>query len=178
MRDSRFWLGATLALALAASGARAQSPEAAGADGDQATKAHEFSTEDRWLLDGRDREMLHAGMPVELIGIDEGDATFRTRTPILANSDQAIVRVDADENYARRLAMYETGERFHTPPPRAAGASATDYNRSRQGSGTAAATSATTTPDDPEGDDAGGALNLISLLLSAGLIVLIAIKRK
>jgi hypothetical protein len=158
-----------LALALLASGAHAQSAA-------ESPTGHELSTEDRWLLDGRDREMLHAGMPVELIGLDEGDATFRTRTPLLANSDQAVILVDAEENYARRLAMYETGERFHAPPPRSSAASSSSYDRSGGGRALESSRSGGSAPVQEEQDTS--TRNLVSLLLSVVLAAFVALRRK
>ncbi|MFT7670481.1 MAG: hypothetical protein ACI8X5_003190 [Planctomycetota bacterium] len=70
------------------------------------------------LLTKREREVLHPGTPLELVGIEEGSNEFRSKTPLLAGADKSSVQIDADENYKRRLAMYDRGETFDTPLPR------------------------------------------------------------
>ncbi len=73
--------------------------------------------EDQWLVEDRDREVMHAGMPFDLIGIDEGDTDFRSRTSALSSTDGDVTFVDPQENYERRLAMYNKEMRFHAPLP-------------------------------------------------------------
>jgi len=69
------------------------------------------------LLWERNREVLHEGDPLALAGLDQGDEGFRARTPALLRSDRATALVDPDENYRRRLALYEDRASFHHPLP-------------------------------------------------------------
>lgn len=72
--------------------------------------------DERERLEGKGREELHAGDPLALVGVAEGDATALARTPALAGAILGAARVDRDELYARKLAMYEGGERFDAAP--------------------------------------------------------------
>ena len=54
--------------------------------------------------------------PFGLSGLDQSDRGFRARTPALQKSDRAVALIDADENYRRRLAMYEEGATFDSAP--------------------------------------------------------------
>jgi len=76
--------------------------------------------EDRQLW-SRGREVLHTGNPLDLVGCEEGDNDFRRRTPALESSDREVQRVDRDELYRRRMAMYTEGRAFHTPLPAVSG---------------------------------------------------------
>lgn len=69
---------------------------------------------DRLLWD-RGREILHPADPLDLVGVEEGGNDFRSRTPLLEQSDRAVARVDVEENRLRRLAMYAEGRSFHVP---------------------------------------------------------------
>ena len=69
------------------------------------------------LLWERNREVLHEGNPLELAGLDQGDEGFRARTPGLLRSDRAAALVDRDENYRRRLALYDSQASYHHPLP-------------------------------------------------------------
>jgi len=69
------------------------------------------------VLRDRNREEMHSELPIKLIGLEEGDNSFRNRTPILEQSDRVFTTVDSDENYRRKLAMYETGQSFSYPLP-------------------------------------------------------------
>ncbi len=75
-------------------------------------------------LDGvwRDRGELRGELPVELVGIEQGDNSFRARTPALERSDRAVARVDEEALRERRLAIL-AGESFDaTPLPQVADA--------------------------------------------------------
>jgi hypothetical protein len=69
----------------------------------------------RKILSERDRETLHEHLPVELIGIEEGDNQFRNATPALMKCNRTKVELDMEDFHARKLAMYEEGASFHTP---------------------------------------------------------------
>ncbi len=66
------------------------------------------------VLKERDRGLMHPGDPLKLIGIEQQGNDIRSRTPALARSDRFNASVDADENYRRTLAMYESGASFQT----------------------------------------------------------------
>ena len=82
-----------------------------------------FQTETRQMspldttLDGvwRDRGELRGEQPIELVGIEQGDNDFRSRTPALERSDRAIARVDEEALRERRLAIL-AGESFDASP--------------------------------------------------------------
>lgn len=52
--------------------------------------------------------------PIRLVGREEGENGFRHLTPSLERSDREIARVDPEELYARKLAIYEEAAEFHT----------------------------------------------------------------
>jgi hypothetical protein len=64
------------------------------------------------MLRERNRANMHPGNPLEIIGLEQGDNDLRSQTPALVNSDRSKVSVNADENYQRTLAMYESGAHF------------------------------------------------------------------
>ena len=63
----------------------------------------------------RNREALHPGEPLTIIGLEQGDNDLRSRTPALAGGEQVARRVDPVDDYARKLAMYDDGAVFHAP---------------------------------------------------------------
>jgi len=71
--------------------------------------------EDETLLIERNRNSMHDGDPLELVGLEQGNNDLRSRTPALERSTRQAAEVDVDQNYARTLAMFETGETFSTP---------------------------------------------------------------
>lgn len=91
-------------------------PGPAAADSGEGAPGQTLSEqEDRRLWMGG-RELLHAGIPVELIGREEGDNDFRAGAPALERSDRLVARVDREELRRRRLALY-AGETVFTRPP-------------------------------------------------------------
>ncbi|MCC6405547.1 MAG: hypothetical protein IT453_00175 [Planctomycetes bacterium] len=64
------------------------------------------------LLRERNRESLHPGDPLRIVGREQDSNDLRSRTPALAKTDAAIVYVDQDEAYRRKLAMYADRARF------------------------------------------------------------------
>lgn len=68
------------------------------------------------VLKDRDREMMHPGNPLTIVGAEQGGNDIRSRTPILARSDRIATLVDPDENYRRTIAMYEEGASFRSAP--------------------------------------------------------------
>ncbi len=69
----------------------------------------------RDLLQARNRNLMHPGDPLTIVGVDQGDNDMRKRTPALANSNKVVTQVDQSEAYDRALAMYANGATFKTP---------------------------------------------------------------
>ena len=69
------------------------------------------------LLNERNREDMHPGNPLKLVGVEQEGNSFRERTPALLNGDIVAALVDPEENRARRLAMYATPERVDSALP-------------------------------------------------------------
>ncbi len=67
------------------------------------------------VLGARNRARMHPGNPLEIVGVEQGANDIRSRTPALANSNRAVVVLNADELHDRTLAMYENGARFSQP---------------------------------------------------------------
>jgi hypothetical protein len=79
-------------------------------------KAPEYvSKDDLEVLEQRERERMHPGDPLDLVGIDEGNPGFRDRTPTLARNVGVAVEVDLDELREQRLAMYTSGHVARRP---------------------------------------------------------------
>ena len=72
-------------------------------------------------IDIRDLDLMRKGLPIELIGSEEGSNGFRHLTPSLERSDRNRNTIDPAELYRRKLAMYENGEFFTMPLPTARG---------------------------------------------------------
>ena len=71
---------------------------------------------ERRTLERRGREVLHGGDPYQLVGVGAGDPEALARTPALANATLGLVRVDRDELYERKLAMYDCDADFDGAP--------------------------------------------------------------
>lgn len=69
------------------------------------------------LLNERDREDMHPGNPLKLVGVEQEGNSFRQRTPALMNGDLVAALVDPEANRARRLAMYESTARVNRALP-------------------------------------------------------------
>jgi hypothetical protein len=67
------------------------------------------SKEQQLVLAERERERMHPGDALDLVGIDEGAPEFRAKTPSLERNSAAPAFVDLDALREQRLAMYETG---------------------------------------------------------------------
>lgn len=92
--------------------ASAQAPDIAPED----LKQHGMSVADiGHLLDSRDRELLHPGQPLIVVGNEEGDNEFRHSTPLLEGAFAARGTLDPAEARDRRLAMYTAGAHFSAP---------------------------------------------------------------
>lgn len=120
------WLVAVFALQSGAAGAAVASPQEPSVQVDQEQmklRGLPIAELER-ILQRRDREHLHIKSPIELIGLEEGDNEFRSATPLLEEADRSEILVDTDENYRRRLAMYEEGAVFNRPLNTASGRSA------------------------------------------------------
>ena len=73
--------------------------------------------QDRQVLDERDREELHEGSdPFHIVGLEQGDNDFRSRTPGLAATDGEVLFVDEEELRQRQIAMLTGGSVFRRAP--------------------------------------------------------------
>ncbi|MEZ6014255.1 MAG: hypothetical protein R3F49_04020 [Planctomycetota bacterium] len=109
---------------------------AAPADAQRSREEDELFAE-RAVLQQRGRPVLHPGEPLQLIGVGEGDSEVLSRTPALADATLGLVRVDRDELRARKVALYEGGATFDSPPRSSAATrpDATAEPKARQRSG-------------------------------------------
>jgi hypothetical protein len=73
------------------------------------------------VLFSRDRELMHPGDPLVVVGMEQGGNGFRQRAPALLHSDREPLLVDAEENHRRRIAMYEDSASFQRGLPTADG---------------------------------------------------------
>ncbi len=112
-------------------------PPDASTDAEGASEPAVSAEEERRLWLGG-RELLHAGVPVELIGREEGENGFREGAPALQRTDRLVARVDREELRARRLAMYAEGASFSLPPRPRGKADATRRVREHPARSTAA----------------------------------------
>lgn len=87
--------------------------EQRGSESRAGTANAQVTASDQAVLNERNRERMHPGDPLNLVGVEQQGNDVRSRTPALARSDRVAACVDADENYQRTLAMYETGATFH-----------------------------------------------------------------
>jgi len=87
-------------------------PLAAQSEGDPSI------AESERILSDRQREVIHPGIPIDLVGIEQGDNSFRDRTPALENSDGLVAVVDREELYRRRLALYSGATITQSMPSR------------------------------------------------------------
>jgi hypothetical protein len=116
------------------------------------------------VLFSRDRELMHPGDPLVVVGLEQEGNDFRDRAPALRKSEREPLLVDEDENYRRRLAMYEEGSSFRSPLALAPGTSQP-----------AAAAASRRTPLSSTTDAGGDWLNWLcvpAMLLFGGLMYL------
>jgi hypothetical protein len=72
------------------------------------------------LAADRGREFMHPDIdPVRVIGNEELDNDFRSRTPRLGTNTEPPVLLDEDQAYLRRLAMFERRASFSSAIPAA-----------------------------------------------------------
>lgn len=110
------FVGRACALLLICAGAASAAPQAPK----QPSKwARESAERTEQAVRERDRELLHPGGALDVVGVEQGDNGFRSSTPALERGVLTAAKVDVDELYARRLAMYEERRSFHTPVGRA-----------------------------------------------------------
>lgn len=119
-RLSRFTSTCAIVAILAAI-ASAQKPtiEHAGGSADPSAAPHPASAklgkEERATLEERNRETMHPGDPLKLVGVEQGDNDIRSRTPILKQMTTTGGAVDPQELYERTLALYSDRARFQKP---------------------------------------------------------------
>ncbi len=95
----------------------------------EATAQQSLSESDIRSVGDRNRERMHPGQPLHVVGAEQEDNSFRERTPSLIRAEKVAVIVDPDENYRRRLAMYDSGQRFDSAPATQARVLARDPNQ-------------------------------------------------
>lgn len=83
----------------------------------EASAQRSVSENETRLIGSRNRERMHPGNPLTVVGSEQEDNSFRDRTPSLMNAEKVAVLVDEDEAYRRRMAMYNSGARFDAGPP-------------------------------------------------------------
>lgn len=69
------------------------------------------------VLFSRDRELMHPGDPLLVVGLEQDGNSFRDRAPALFASDRTPLQVDAEVNYRRRLSMYQEAASFRVALP-------------------------------------------------------------
>lgn len=116
----------------------------------------------------RNRERMHPGNALVVVGSEQEDNSFRNLTPSLMHAEKVAVLVDPEENYRRRLAMYESRQRFDSALTARSWVYSRDLGRTAprhevvKGEGPA--------PDEP---DSGNKALLAGMGMVAGLIALI-----
>lgn len=68
----------------------------------------------------RDREAMHPGDPLRIVGVSEGDNDILEGAPTLSRSEFLPVQVDTDDLRARQLMLLNGGASFDRPPRPAA----------------------------------------------------------
>ena len=128
------------------------------------------SSEQESRLWQRNRQVLHtAHDPVKIRGVEEGDNDFRSRTPILEQSNREVTFVDTEELRRRKLAMFERKESFASPVPIAKPAWNHNY-RSGRDTGTGA-NEPTTTDTETKKEGSGGVPLDIACLVTFLMII-------
>lgn len=90
-------------------------------EGEKTAPEREKSLQEyREILSSRNRDTMHPGDPLLLIGVDQDGNDMRKNTPILEQSDKKVVMVDQQEAYERALALYAAGAMYKSPIPAAA----------------------------------------------------------
>jgi hypothetical protein len=95
---------ALVAVVLVAASATARAQDAQSSD----------SASTQAVLKERNRELMHPGEPLTLSGAEQRGKELRARTPALTRSDRRSECVDAEEQYHRTLAMFESDASFPT----------------------------------------------------------------
>ena len=90
----------------------------------------QLNPDDLQGLSRTDRETIHPGQPLEIVGIGQEDNDFRAASPALAEGELAVTLVDMEDLRSRRLAMYKSGARYNTPPATTRRVQANALNRS------------------------------------------------
>lgn len=112
MKSRAAYLSRVCALLFACAGAASAAPQAPKPSSKWARESAERTEQ---AVRERDRELLHPGGALDVVGVEQGDNGFRSNTPALERGTLTAAKVDVDELYARRLAMYEENRSFHTP---------------------------------------------------------------
>ena len=132
-------------------------------------------TDEEWRVAGdRNREFMRVGEePLALVGIEQGDNDFRSRTPALLNTAGETLLIDVDEAYRRKLDMYARGETFTAPPPTVEATRSRTPDRRWTTRPLTAKEIAALTPPEPE----PGAWRWVVPLAGFGVLFLLVLKR-
>jgi hypothetical protein len=84
------------------------------------------------LLAERNRETMHPGEPLKIVGLEQGENEIRSLTPALAHGDEAVALVDREDSHRRALSMYDERATFHQPPASFEEANSSRLTRSRR----------------------------------------------
>jgi hypothetical protein len=87
----------------------------AAKDAPAAPEREKSMQEYREILSSRNRDTMHPGDPLLIVGVDQDGNDMRKTTPILEQSDKKVVMVDQQEAYDRALAMYAEGATYKSP---------------------------------------------------------------
>jgi hypothetical protein len=110
MKAKALWMTVAClsALMLCASPAEAQEQE-------KKKRKWDSETQSKRKLRECNREELHEHLPIELVGIEQGDGQFRAASPALLKCSRPETKIDLEEYYDRKIAMYEQGKTFYQP---------------------------------------------------------------
>ena len=114
---------------------------------------------------GNNRERMHPGTALDLVGIEEGPNSFRDDTPSLERTDRRAAYVDPEQARSRHLAMYQ-GHSFHAPLER----KLVDRGASRQ-----ARTGAEQVRREADQEEPPESSNSLAVALVAGMIGLFGV---
>lgn len=113
--------GALASLALALQPARAQQTQSLQSPSSvQLQRPDPAPAQFESTLRTRNRELMHPGDPLKIVGMEQGSNDLRAKTPALQNAVRPPIQVDEKVNYRRTVAMYENGVRFSEPLPEVA----------------------------------------------------------
>ena len=86
-------------------------------DGDVVFPAdRELASDVRTSVLERDREWIHPGDQLRIVGLEQGDNEFRSRTPALLKGNLETAQIAPESLYAHKLALYASDEAIDRSP--------------------------------------------------------------